>query len=620
MPSNPYAFSDKTPSGASAPGAPASGTPEKTVWTGSITDGQSAASWPVAVTLLEQGIGLTRPGTDAPSAIWAYADIATAEPVRPGAGDVLVTSKSAPRMTLFVADTRFSAAIAKLAPHTTVRATRFAGIKVGAPVGAVALALTALIYGFDLSPTKTVARMMPEAARERLGRNVLASLPISQSDKRVCDEPAGRAAVDALARRLMPDVKDPAKKLLVLNWPLVNAFAVPGGQVILTRGIIEKASGPDEIAGVLAHEIGHGIELHPEAGLVRAVGFWALVQMVFTGTPGALGNIGSNLVQLAHNRGFEREADAIAIKMLRDAKISPKAFANFFRRMEGNRPSKQDTSRQPFGLPNDMFDTHPSSPERIRIIEGQPAYAATPALTAEQWQAMRTICRATAPATTTPIPSVPPPPLSLDDKIKSATQRLMTAPTATNYWLRGDIYAEAKRTREAIADFDKAIALEPGNATFLFSRGSAKAQLREYDGAIADFTSAIRINPRYSAAFTGRAEAFKETREPAQAMRDYEAALVVNPRHVPALFGRGMALFEAQSWALAEADFTRVLINDKAYAFAYVRRGQAWEKLGQRDKAIADYRESLRASPSSLNAADAFRLARARLRDLGMPE
>ncbi len=609
MHSNPYEFSN---------GAPATPAAPKHLWTGAITDGVSASSWPVQVTLLETGIGLTRPGAETPSAVWAYGDVATAEPVRADSTDVLITSKSATRMTLFVADAQFARRIAEHAPHITVRAARFAGLKAGAPVGVVALALTAMVYGFDLSPTKAVARMMPDAARERLGRNVLDSLPLEKDEKRRCEDPAGRAAIDALAKRLMPDLKDPSKKVVVLNWPLVNAFAVPGGQVILTRGIIEKASGPDEIAGVLAHEIGHGLELHPEAGLVRAVGFWALIQMVFTGTPGALGNIGSSLVQLAHNRGFEREADAVAIKMLREAKISPKAFAGFFRRMEGNRPDKKSPSTGRF---EEVFDTHPSSPERIRTIEGQPEYAATPALTSEQWQALRNICRlALAPATTPPAPVQPAPPPTFDAQIKTATQRIATNPTADNYWFRGEAYLQAKRFSEAIADFDKALSLSPNNQNYLFSRGNAKTQARNFDGAVADYSEAIRLNARFTAALSGRANAYRELRDAQAAIRDYEAALAINPRYVSALFGRGQMHADRERWSAAEADFTRAIENNKAYAFAYVRRAQAREKLGQRDKAIEDYRESLQAAPSSLDAADAFRLARARLLELGIPE
>ena len=593
-------------------------------WVGGVTDGQSAASWPVQVTLRPDGLGLTRPGAELPVAIWAYGDVATAEPVRPGAKDVLITSSSASRMTLFVADAAFVTEFGRLAPHTSLKAARMAGLKPGAIAGAIAFGAVAIIYAFDYSPTKSVARLMPDAARERLGNSVLSSLPVRET----CTEPEGRAALDALVVRLLPKATDIATKVTVRNWNLVNAFAVPGGQVVLTRAIIEKAASADEIAGVLAHEIGHALELHPEAGLVRSVGFWALIQMVFTGTPGALGNIGSTLAQLAHNRGFEREADTIALKLLKDAGISQKPFAGFFKRMEGTRTEKKPdmSPRGRLSLPNDLFETHPSTPERIKHIEGQPEYPSTPALTPVQWQALRRICGAaavtppTVPGGSSP-PTLPTPSASLEEQIKAATARIAQQPNiAANHAARAEIYVRATRHSDAIADFDKAIAIEPGNPQFHYQRGSAKTAIRDFDGAITDFGEAVRINPSHTAALASRGSAYKQRRQNDAAMRDYDAALAINPRYQFALYNRGLLHGELQRWALAEQDFGRVIEGNKAYAYAYVRRGEALEKLGQRDKAIADYREALKGAPSSPNATEAFRVARVRLQELGVAE
>ena len=52
-------------------------------------------------------------------------------------------------------------------------------------------------------------------------------------------------------------------RVVLLDWRLVNAFAVPGGQIILTRGLVQTAGSPDEVAGVLAHELGHASSCIP---------------------------------------------------------------------------------------------------------------------------------------------------------------------------------------------------------------------------------------------------------------------------------------------------------------------------------------------------------------------
>lgn len=67
---------------------------------------------------------------------------------------------------------------------------------------------------------------------------------------------------------------------MVVDWDLLNAFAVPGNKILLTKELIEKADGPEEVAGVLAHEMGHGIALHPETGIIRAVGLAAALELM----------------------------------------------------------------------------------------------------------------------------------------------------------------------------------------------------------------------------------------------------------------------------------------------------------------------------------------------------
>ena len=112
-------------------------------------------------------------------------------------------------------------------------------------------------------------------------------------------------------------------------------LAAPGGQIILTRGLVQTAGSPDEVAGVLAHELGHALELHPETGIVRAMGLAAATQLIFAGSAGTVSNVGMVLTQLRYTRIAEREADAHAVRMLKGAGISAKGFGDFFERLEG---------------------------------------------------------------------------------------------------------------------------------------------------------------------------------------------------------------------------------------------------------------------------------------------
>jgi beta-barrel assembly-enhancing protease len=148
--------------------------------------------------------------------------------------------------------------------------------------------------------------------------------------------------------------------------------------------------------------------LHPEAGLVRSIGFWAALQFFMTGSPGVLGNLGATAMQLGYSREAEREADQYAIRMLRDAGISVKPFAAFFKKLDpfgksGKVPAPPPTGR--IGSVFDILSTHPAPAERVATIEAVPEYPSTPALTDAEWKSLQTICGPLKPKPIDPKPA-----------------------------------------------------------------------------------------------------------------------------------------------------------------------------------------------------------------------
>jgi predicted Zn-dependent protease len=234
-----------------------------------------------------------------------------------------------------------------------------------------------------VSPARGVAGLLPTKLRQALGRQVVQSM----SQRRgICHTPEGSAALGRLTERLSAAADGKRFNISVLNWSLVNAFAAPGEQIVLTRGLIEQAKSPDEVAGVLAHEMGHGLELHPETAIIRAIGLSAAVELMLGGSGGALANIGLVLTQLGYSRAAEREADARALQIMERAQISPLGFTSFFKRVE---EQERGSAFGEIGI----LRTHPLSAERARLAESRPGYPATPALAADDWRALREICK-----------------------------------------------------------------------------------------------------------------------------------------------------------------------------------------------------------------------------------
>ena len=277
----------------------------------------------------------------------------------------------------------------------TAAATQIAGAVVASLAGAAA--------ALDLSPARGVARLLPDKARQVMGTEAVRSMA---SGRRQCDASAGRAALDRLTQRLAASRPGaPQFKVVVVDWNLLNAFAVPGDKIVLTRGLIARTESADEVAGVLAHEMGHGIELHPEAAMVRALGLTAVADLVFGS--GTMTNLGLLLAQLSYSRQAEQQADQRALELLRGSGIAPRGLADFFRRimkMDGEKTGSA-TSKGPLsGRAFDVLSTHPATEERIRLVERQPTYAATPAMSNEDWLALREMCGAAAPAPGTKTP------------------------------------------------------------------------------------------------------------------------------------------------------------------------------------------------------------------------
>ena len=166
--------------------------------------------------------------------------------------------------------------------------------------------------------------------------------------------------------------------------------------------------------------------------------------------------------------------------------------------MEGNRAGKSRTAPRgrSLSLPNDVFDSHPSTPERIRMIEdaagvcldaGADARAVAGAAH-DLRRVPRRRRRATGCIADPPLPTPSAEP-GRADQSGQPPHRAATRSWPPAFQARGELYMRAERYSDAVADFDKAITLEPGNPQYpLSSAAPRKRGMRDLDGAIADFT------------------------------------------------------------------------------------------------------------------------------------
>jgi predicted Zn-dependent protease len=156
----------------------------------------------------------------------------------------------------------------------------------------------------------------------------------------------------------------------VVNSPEVNAFAVPGGYVYVNRGLIERASTMDELAGVLGHEIGHVVKRHTVKQMQQQQGAnigvtlaCVLTQVCNNQATGTAINLGATALFAKFSREDEAEADEEGFKNVVRAGISPKGLVTMFQKLISERKATP-------GAVDAWFATHPMEEDRIADVQG----------------------------------------------------------------------------------------------------------------------------------------------------------------------------------------------------------------------------------------------------------
>jgi predicted Zn-dependent protease len=149
-------------------------------------------------------------------------------------------------------------------------------------------------------------------------------------------------------------------KLHVVKKDEVNAFALPNGHLIVYSGLVDNCKNPEELCGVLGHEIAHIDKNHVMKKLVKEVGLSALLSIASGKGGEVLKETAKKLTSSAYDRSLETEADLTSVEYLIEAQIDPGQFANFLKRM----------AKAEKGVPDQIFwlSTHPDLEKRADAI------------------------------------------------------------------------------------------------------------------------------------------------------------------------------------------------------------------------------------------------------------
>jgi Zn-dependent protease with chaperone function len=231
---------------------------------------------------------------------------------------------------------------------------------------------------------------VPTIWEESFGRQIMEHLaPEAQQ----CRDPERLRKIDQIVQTLAatrPDSPYPVT-LSVVDNSAINAFAAPGGKVVILRGLLEQTTSPEHLAGVLAHELQHVYQRHSTRAILEQTAGTLLLAAVSGDLTGGLawGLKGAQTMgSLHYSRTHEEEADIEGLRMMQAAHLDPAAMIAFYETLQ---QAEQDHAGPP-----DFLSTHPDMSRRLAALialAGPPPTEVHRLLPGEDWQDIRTLCR-----------------------------------------------------------------------------------------------------------------------------------------------------------------------------------------------------------------------------------
>ncbi|CUI47875.1 M48 family metallopeptidase [Cognatishimia activa] len=360
---------------------------------GTYFDGESAVAHPARIRIEEgqQALVIEFAGRHV---LWSLEDVRWL-PDQADRSELVLANAHDPVARLITDEMR----LAKRCPNLTRRNTHVRRSKVLAwAFGAVAS--VALII-FVLVPilADQLAEFIPPEGEKALGEATLSQIrtvldETGIGELPICENQDGLAALDMMRGRLEAHAELPIEMTVhVLDHPMVNAFALPGGHIILFDGLIKAAETPEEVAAVFAHEMGHVESRDPTRHAMRSAGSIGVLGLLlgdFAG--GALVLfLTERLIEAQYSQAAEHEADNFAMVTMEAASIAPGALGDMFHRLA-------DQYGESEGV-HSHFQTHPTLTERIALSRAWQmdaearGFAAQPIMSNQEWVQLRAICQ-----------------------------------------------------------------------------------------------------------------------------------------------------------------------------------------------------------------------------------
>jgi len=348
---------------------------------GRFLDGLSARAHTVDVVAADRALHISGPGLSLGWPLDSLSVVIEADQVR-------LSHRSNPDARLVLA-ARDWALLAPADRAMAGRKTRRRETRLVIGLCVFAAATTAFVFVGVPALSGPLARATPVSFEQGMGRNFDVQIGVLFKP---CTGQAGQDALARLGDRIEAVADTPFDiRVRAVEAPMLNAFALPGGAVVVTDDLIADARTPDELAAVIAHEAAHVEKRHVMQSVWRSLGIGLLLDAVVGGGTGAGQQavlLAGQATNLRYGRKAESEADARGQVLLHSLNLSSKGMASFFARLGPDDAHTRDLEH--FA---EFAATHPASANRARAARAVER-PGTAALDDQEWKAVKAACAA----------------------------------------------------------------------------------------------------------------------------------------------------------------------------------------------------------------------------------
>lgn len=361
----------------------------------------------------------------------------------------------------------------------------------------------------------------------------------------------------------------------IVDSSVVNAFALPGGYVYITRGLLVRIDNEAQLASVLGHEIGHITARHSMKRLQNVLGFnlgMLFLDQVAGGSENyqkwrGMLKTGSQVafatVSLGYGRKDEHQADELGTKYASKAGFDPNGMIQLLELL------KSLSDREPTSV-EEFFMSHPRTSERIKSVNEVIAK-----LPPEQSKGSQN-----------------------QSEYKSKINDLAEVQKAYDHYDKGEIFRQKGNHNEALYEYNKAIELRKNIAKPYHGIGKVYHAQGKYNQAIEEYKKAISIDPEYVFAYNDIGISLIATKQYNESLDYLKKAIQIYENYDDAWANLGEAYYYLKQYPESIKSLEMAITLNENHLRAYTTLGLAYEASGNTEKAIEAYEKAIKVAPN----------------------